>query len=447
MGSSGRDTRVTSPSTSTRDQTPLPGESTLVEQLTRPRLRPEREPGLGPTTYDMEAALGVGNAAVQRRPATAGPGSYGASTGKLTYLLAGPSPPGPGDPIVAYLETLDMSKLLDELSDAVACGYMLKLEARVSASPRLAAALHAVYLAQLARVTPSHPALQRAGTALNQVPDNQQLQILAWMLRRRGVSAEATALVEGVLAMREQGVAQPEPTPPGAGEGSRAPSHDAAAAGVGPVPGVTMPPPVEPGPWAPPGKQPESLYIGNSVHNTIARNYQASHTTDDVRANFVPVSSIVRDLGHNPNDAGLSDTERAMRPDIVNLTRLHLYEIKPVAAQALGAAKAVLAVGVFGRAGIAMQLGPVGEPGTEGGLPAPGGVCLFWSPQPGVIVYQYRRGRLVPVPVAEPEPAGERRWRFELQPLTREQKQAIVTTTVGVGLLILLMVALSPVGA
>ena len=355
----------TSPSTSTRDQTSLPGESTIVEQLTRSRLRPDREPGLGPTTYDIEAALGVGNAAVQRRPAIAGPGSFGASTGKLAYLLAGPSPPGPGDPIVAYLETLDMSKLLDELSDAVACGYMLKLEARVSASPRLAAALHAVYLAQLAQVTPSHPALQRAGTALDQVPDDQQLQILAWMLRRRGVSAEATALVEGVLAMREQGAAQPEPTPPGAGAGSRAPSHDAAAAGVGPVAGATMRAPVEPGPWAPPGKQPESLYIGNSVHRAIAYHYESSHGSDRVLSNFFSISSALRELRHAPAPGSVTDTERAMKPDIVNLTRLHLYEIKPVAAQALGASKAALAVGVFGRAGIAMQLGPIGEPGTE----------------------------------------------------------------------------------
>src|SRR5262249_12134181 len=53
----------------------------------------------------------------------------------------------------------------------------------------------------------------------DQVADDQQLQILSWLLHRRGVSAEATALVEGALAMREQGAAQPEPAPPGAGAG------------------------------------------------------------------------------------------------------------------------------------------------------------------------------------------------------------------------------------
>lgn len=117
-----------------------------------------------------------------------------------------------------------------------------------------------------------------------------------------------------------------------------------------------------------------------------------------MRSNYYPISSILgafRGIQHNPNAAALTESELAMKSDIVNLTRLHLYEIKPVAAQALAATRAALYLGAFGRAGIAMRLGPIGEPGTEGGIPAPGGVFLFWSPQPGVIVYQYRGGRLV----------------------------------------------------
>lgn len=135
-----------------------------------------------------------------------------------------------------------------------------------------------------------------------------------------------------------------------------------------------------------------------------------------------------------------------LMPDITNLTRLHLYEIKPFTAQGLGAAKASMCVGLFGRAGIAMQLGPMAEPGTSGGLPAPDGVYMFWSPEPGVIVYSYRKGRLVPVPVPEAEPATERRWRFELQPLTPQQRQAVTTFTIGAALLLAAMILLSPVG-
>ena len=102
-------------------------------------------------------------------------------------------------------------------------------------------------------------------------------------------------------------------------------------------------------------------------------------------------------------------------------------------------------LGLFTRAGVAMTLGPMGEPGTSGGIPAPGGVYMFWSPEPGIIVYQYRRGRLVPVPVAEPEPVTVRRWRFELQPLTQQQQAAVTTMTVGTAMLFV-MLLLSPAG-
>ena len=104
-------------------------------------------------------------------------------------------------------------------------------------------------------------------------------------------------------------------------------------------------------------------------------------------------------------------------------------------------------VSLFERAGIAMTLGPTNESGTSGGLPAPAGVFTFQSPELGVITYEYRKGRLVPVPVAVPKPATERRWRWELQPLTPMQKQVIVTTTAGGAMLIILMILLAPVGA
>ena len=71
---------------------------------------------------------------------------------------------------------------------------------------------------------------------------------------------------------------------------------------------------------------------------------------------------------------------------------------------------------------------------------------IFWSPEPGVIVYQYRRARLVPVPVPEPEPVVVRRWQLELQPLTPQQRAAVTTTTMGGAMLLVMMLLLSPVG-
>ncbi|HEX7961854.1 MAG TPA: hypothetical protein VF493_18170, partial [Terriglobales bacterium] len=78
-------------------------------------------------------------------------------------------------------------------------------------------------------------------------------------------------------------------------------------------------------------------------------------------------------------------------------------------------------------------------------LPAPDGVYVFWSPQPGVIVYQYRKGKLVPIPVGEP--AKERRWKFEFRPMTPQQQAAVATVTVGGMLLLIAMILLAPVGA
>src|SRR5262249_10904741 len=141
------------------------------------------------------------------------------------------------------------------------------------------------------------------------------------------------------------------------------------------------------------------------------------------------------------------DDELGRAPDITNLKRLHLYEIKPLAAESEAAAKAAMYVSLFAKAGVAVALGPTTEPGVEGGIPAPAGVDLFWSPQPGVIVYPYRKGKLVPVPVLEPEPAKERRWKFELRPMTTQERAAIATVTVGGMLLLIAMILLAPVGA
>jgi len=325
----GRDSPVPGTSRSpSRGEDVLPlGKVSLVGQLAVQRR--VRAPGLGPTTYDVETgaspqAIGAGpSGPVQRKPAAEMPNAAiqpaasasDASTSRagdddLAYLVAAPWQPSlGGDPLLAHLEKLDTNRLLDELSDAVHCGYALQLEPRLRASPRLNAALYAAELARVQQLTPSHPALERAAIALDQVPTELQLQILSWMLHRRGVSMEVTTLVEGVLAMREQGAPQSSPEA-GACNGSRAPSPDAASAGMGPMAGATMPSPVEPGPWTPPGDQPGAFYIGNEVHKAIATQYEGAHASDIVRSNYYPISSVLRtlgrSLGHTPNDAALT---------------------------------------------------------------------------------------------------------------------------------------------
>jgi len=406
--------------------------------------------GAGPT---VQRAPG---AAVQRAPGPGRPHSPqqeqpGARVDRLIHLLTTtPAVAGPEswDEAYAFLAGLRMPDLLDTMSGAVDRGFLPQLIARSNSAGAygrgpLLSALYAIELSRSAPSSVTPERLNQAGVMLDQIPQDQQLQVLEYLLHRKGSGVSVTTLVEGVIAMRERGVADP----------SAATGHGASAAGVGPAATTTAPSgapsPIEPDPWAPPGEQPIPLYIGNEAHIRIAREYATACRPDRVLANFFSISSILSDLkelSHPDNADALSETELGLMPDIVNLNRLHLYEIKPVNAQALGAARASLCVGLFGRAGIAMQLGPTGEPGTSGGLPAPGGVYMFWSPEPGVIVYQYRKGRLVPVPVVEPEPVVVRRWRFELQPMTQQQQQAVTTLTVGGALLLIGMILLAPAG-
>ena len=379
----------------------------------------------------------------------------GSRVDRLIHLLTttpGITGPESWDEAYAFLAGLSMPDLLATMSGAADRGYLPQLIARSNSAgaygqARLLSALHAV---ELSRATPSsvtNERLNQAGIELDQIPQDQQMQVLEYLIGRNGLSVGATTLLEGVIAMRDQHAAKSSATAGAAPSGVPA---QAAAGAPGPAAGTsTAPPPVNPGPWAPPGNQPIPFYIGNQAHIQIAGNYKAAHGGDTVLANFFSISHLLTDLknlGHPTKGGALNETELGLMPDITNLTRLHLYEIKPVAAQGIGAAKATACVGLFARAGVAMTLGPAGEPGTEGGIPAPDGVYLFWSPEPGVIVYQYRKGRLVPVPVPEPEPVVVRRWRFELQPMTPQQQQAVTTFTVGGALLLVAMILLSPVG-
>jgi hypothetical protein len=158
--------------------------------------------------------------AVQRKP-DAGAGAASAPAAQadrdhaahVIHLLTS-SPSAGGDPVATYLNTLDTPTLLATISDTADCGYLPQLQTSLaSASPFLVAALYAVELGRVAPVAPNHPLLQRAGVALDHVSRDQQLQILGYLLHRRGASVEAMTLVEGVIAMREARIATSRPHP------------------------------------------------------------------------------------------------------------------------------------------------------------------------------------------------------------------------------------------
>lgn len=108
----------------------------------------------------------------------------------------------------------------------------------------------------------------------------------------------------------------------------------------------------------------------------------------------------------------LTAAEKILKPDIVNMDRRHLYEIKSRSQAGLAVSEAAMYLALFRKAGVKMDLGPVNDPGVIGIIPAPGGHYAFQAIAPGAIVYDYRKGRYdpkaLPTPAPVPSPAPTR---------------------------------------
>jgi len=199
---------------------------------------------------------------------------------------------------------------------------------------------------------------------------------------------------------------------------------------------------------------PVPFYIGITAHLGIAAYYLAAHAGDVVFTNFTSIASILQQIGGvagqpaptTPVYGPPSPTQLAGKPDIANLTRHHLYEIKPRGSEALAASEAEWYITAFAMNGMAMVLGPSAEPGVNGFFYDAGWYFIFESPMPGVIIY-YRSSRQ-PEPERVTEPEGVR-VRFRVPQLTPEQQRQMAQNTVTVGTigLIMLMILLLPVGA
>jgi len=200
----------------------------------------------------------------------------------------------------------------------------------------------------------------------------------------------------------------------------------------------------QPGYWNPPGNQPIPFYLGNQAHLGIASFYATNHSGDIVFANFITILTILQEfqrMGLTPKSGALSTKDLGLKPDILNASRRHLYEIKPESSQNLAFTEAQMYARIFAAAGIGITLGPIDEPGTRGLIPAPGGFYIFWSPIPGVIVYRYGR-QPVPEPVPAPKSAPAP------QPATTSQsnqdfmqRMAELTGLTGTALIIYLIIS------
>jgi hypothetical protein len=319
--------------------------------------------------------------ALTRRDEIAGVGDAGAALAILRGLAA--------DERVAALITVDDHALLDVLISALAPGDQSEV----------ASVIYAVRFTS-PRGTPTDQFAVQAARGLAQLPEATQDLVLSAVLARRGSTVSVQQMREGIAALVESEDALDAE--------SNATTEDADPPTLAPLmAGIAI------GPWNP-GGMPIPFYIGNAAHVGIAASYAALHATDAAFYNFSPIASILQAasaLGIAVSPAALTATQLGLKPDIANLSRRHLYEIKPDRLQSLGRAEALLYAAAFALGGLPIALGPVSEPGTAGTIAAPGGWYIYSAPEPGVITYRYRQPKRrrqtapAPAPVAAPDPS------------------------------------------
>jgi len=384
------------------------GQTVAIRSSAEGAVALDREPSAVGSTADAVAA------ALNEPDPIAGVGDYAAAIAILGGISS-------DEELLNVLTELDDRAMIDLLVGRHTLAPQDQQE-------RLAAAIYTVKLATAHVISANDQFLIEALTHLSRTSTQQQQRWLDYVARRR-FGSRAQQTIEGAKAMLEAESGGPAD-----------PTALQAAAGA-----------VSPSPWNPPGSQPIPFYIGNEAHVGIAASYATAHPADVAFYNFTPLSSIISSWTHMGNTVTgpLDQSKLDLKPDITNLSRRHLYEIKLQASQAQAVAEASMYAGLFLSVGIPMTLGPTTEPGTTGTIPAPGGVYLFRSPQSGAITYQYRRARVEPVPVKQEERAPERtrRFRFELRPLTPQEQAVVTTITFGTILLIMAMILLAPVGA
>lgn len=130
-----------------------------------------------------------------------------------------------------------------------------------------------------------------------------------------------------------------------------------------------------------PKKQPIEIYKGIFAHLLISTLYKAIHLFESVQTD-VNVQAIMHEV--NPN---LPQWYSKTRPDIFNKTTNEIYEIKSLQTGQFEASKEVQMYRNFtgGAPGRSSSLGVFGE------VPTPAGQLVWFSPEPGVILYEYRQ--------------------------------------------------------
>ncbi len=161
--------------------------------------------------------------------------------------------------------------------------------------------------------------------------------------------------------------------------------------------------PFKGGGWNPKPGESEGAYIGRGIHDAIATRYRTLHPTDEMVTNSRPLKSIFG--RYYPGKAvtqGMTEKQLDLRPDILNITKGHLFEIKPLNDIAGAVLQRELYINTMAAAGITVQAGPSSEPGASGTVAVPSGYALYWSPLPGVIIYRKYNGNFDPAKLPLP---------------------------------------------
>ncbi len=173
--------------------------------------------------------------------------------------------------------------------------------------------------------------------------------------------------------------------------------------------GPSVASPATSGPGAPRPLQPPQIEEGNMAHELIGGVYCTANPFSAYDASIADILAMAK--GQVPGLAKAikdfkSDLFRNIdvRPDITDLRRMQIFEIKPAGFLSLAleeAAEYVALLDSLGLPQINFTLGNPGNPGTRGAIPGPDGVLVWASPAPGAIIYRIARPPEAPETVRE----------------------------------------------
>ncbi len=190
--------------------------------------------------------------------------------------------------------------------------------------------------------------------------------------------------------------------------------------------------------WAPPGDEPEWAYVGNEAHRQIARNYVLTHAGDNVRVNQISIATIAKLLGGDVEHTYIDKGFLGWEPDILNVTRRQLYEIKSWRQEEEARIKRDNYIAIFAALGVEIEPGPSADIGVNGVVAGPDGYYMFMSPEPGIIIYQKRNGDYNPVPVPAQQTETEQQPESNQDFIARMQA---ITGLSGVALALYLLIS------